>query len=82
MPKTIIADAAYGNEENYVYLKEKQIPGIVQDRTYHKEKSWAWKQDISKVGNWDYNEEEYWTCAGRAEAYLPVREPHAHRERL
>jgi hypothetical protein len=34
----------------------KEITLLGKFSTYHKEKSKAWKNDISKVDNWDYNE--------------------------
>jgi hypothetical protein len=31
--------------------------------TYHKEKSKAWQNDVSKIDNWEYREDEdTWTC--------------------
>lgn len=40
------------------------VATLVKYGTYHKDKSSAWKKDISKVDNWSYNEEEdSWTCA-------------------
>jgi transposase len=64
LPGTLIADAGYGGEENYAYLEEKQVEALVKYSTYHKEKSKAWKADISKIDNWTYNEtEDTWTCA-------------------
>ncbi|WP_419890281.1 IS1182 family transposase [Paenibacillus xylanexedens] len=63
-PKTVIADAGYGSEENYSYFEEQNIQAIVKYGTYHKEKTRAWKQAIGKVDNWSYNEsEDTWTCA-------------------
>lgn len=70
--KTVIADAGYGSEENYSYLEEKNIHGIVKYGTYHKEKTRAWKQAVGKVDHWSYNEtEDTWTCA--AGQTLPFR---------
>ncbi|MFM9277391.1 IS1182 family transposase [Paenibacillus jiagnxiensis] len=64
LPKTIIADAGYGGEENYAYLENEQLEALVKYSTYHKEKSKKWKQDISKLDNWQYDEaEDIWTCA-------------------
>lgn len=63
-PKTVIADAGYGGEENYEYLQDQQMEAIVKYSTYHKEKSKRWKNDISKIDNWDYDEKtDTWTCA-------------------
>jgi transposase len=64
LPGTLIADAGYGGEENYAYLESKQLEALVKYSTYHKEKSKAWKKDISKVDNWLYDEnDDTWTCA-------------------
>jgi hypothetical protein len=68
LPKTVIADAGYGGEENYAYLESEQLEALVKYSTYHKEKSKKWKQDISKLHNWQYNEiEDTWTCAAGRE---------------
>ncbi|WP_212963377.1 transposase, partial [Cohnella xylanilytica] len=62
LPGTIIADAGYGGEENYAYLESEEIEALVKYGTFHKEKSKAWQKDISKIDNWEYNEEEdNWT---------------------
>ncbi|PWW06103.1 DDE family transposase [Paenibacillus cellulosilyticus] len=64
LPRTIIADAGYGSEENYAYLENENLEALVKYSTYHKEKSRNWQKDISKVDNWQYNEvEDTWTCA-------------------
>ena len=34
--KFVIADAGYGSEENYDYLEENEITGIVKYTTYEK----------------------------------------------
>jgi transposase len=64
LPGTIIADAGYGGEENYAYLEDEQCEALVKYSTYHREKSKAWQNDISKIDNWQYDEaEDTWTCA-------------------
>jgi transposase len=64
LPQTIIADAGYGGEENYAYLENEKVEALVKYSTYHKEKSKAWKKDISKIDNWQYDEAtDTWTCA-------------------
>jgi transposase len=64
LPKTVIADAGYGGEENYDYLESEQLEALVKYSTYHKEKSKKWQQDISKLDNWQYDEvEDTWMCA-------------------
>lgn len=66
LPKTIIADAGYGGEENYEYLEGGQLESVVKYSTYHKDKSKKWQQDISKLDYWHYVEaEDTWMCAVR-----------------
>ncbi|MCG3084741.1 transposase, partial [Anoxybacillus sp. LAT27] len=36
-PERLIADAAYGSEENYVKLEEKHISALIKYHTYEKE---------------------------------------------
>lgn len=63
IPRTVIADAGYGSEENYAYLEKEEIKAVVKYGSYHKEKSTAWRADIGKIENWVYNEaEDTWTC--------------------
>ncbi|MEH7087194.1 IS1182 family transposase, partial [Neobacillus drentensis] len=65
LPKTVIADAGYGGEENYAYLEDEQLKAIVKYSTYHKEKTKKWKTDVSKVDNWTYDESsDTWQCPG------------------
>jgi transposase len=64
LPPTIIADAGYGGEENYAFLENEELEALVKYSTYHKEKSKKWKQDVSKLDNWKYDEvEDTWMCA-------------------
>ncbi|MHA0856532.1 transposase [Paenibacillus sp. CMAA1364] len=39
LPRTVIADAGYGSEENYAYLEKEEIQAVVKYGSYHKEKS-------------------------------------------
>ena len=62
-PKVVIADAGYGSEENYKYLEDKNIVGIVKYGMFHTEQSKKWKENIWKTDNWAYNEKEkYYQC--------------------
>lgn len=64
LPGTVSADAGYGGEENYDYLEQKETHAIIKYSTYHREKSKAWQNDISKIDNWSYDTElDTWTCA-------------------
>ncbi len=72
LPKVIIADAGYGSEEDYEYMKDKELEVYLKYNTYHKEKSREWHKDILLIQNWYYVEErdEYICGNGR---YLMFR---------
>jgi transposase len=62
-PKTVIADAGYGGEENYAYLENRRTKAVIKYSMYLKEQSRKWKQDKFKTDNWEYNaEEKYYVC--------------------
>ncbi|WP_342472262.1 IS1182 family transposase [Metasolibacillus sp. FSL H7-0170] len=62
MPKTVIADAGYGSEENYLYAigdeKEPRFNFLIPYGMYLKEKSRSYKKNSKHAKNWDYNEQE------------------------
>lgn len=62
MPKTVIADAGYGSEENYLYAlgdeKEPRFDFLIPYGMYLKEKSRSYKKNIKHAKNWTYMEEE------------------------
>lgn len=58
MPKNIVADAGYGSEENYEYIKENNLGNYVKYNTFHKEETRKYKNDIYKSANFKYNEKE------------------------
>ena len=61
--KTVIADAGYGSEENYDYLEEKEIIGIVKYSTYEKEIKRSFKKKTFNADNWKYDaEQKEYTC--------------------
>jgi transposase len=64
MPKTVIADAGYGSEENYVYSmgdeKEPRFEFLIPYGNYIKEQSRKYKKDIKNVKNWTYDEQNDW----------------------
>ena len=57
VPETIIADAGYGSEENYLYLYSNGHDPYIKFNTYHKEQLKKTKQDPFWSGNWPYVEE-------------------------
>ncbi len=60
MPKTVIADAGYGSEENYLYAigedKEHRFDFLIPYGTYVKEQTRKYKNDIKNARNWKYHE--------------------------
>jgi transposase len=61
LPKTVIADAGYGSEENYVALEEKEIDAYVKYNTFYKESKKRRKLSEKEkyyARNFQYVEEE------------------------
>ncbi|GIW50150.1 MAG: transposase [Anoxybacillus sp.] len=64
VPKHVIADAAYGSEENYVKLEEKNISALIKYNMYDKENTRKIKKNPHHQQNWTYiKEEDVWICA-------------------
>jgi hypothetical protein len=62
-PSVSVADAGYGNEENYEFLEKQGIKNYVKYNWFHKEQKRKFKQDISNISNLYYNkEEDYFVC--------------------
>ena len=63
IPKTIVADAGYGSEENYAYLEDIESEAYVKYNTFHCEQKKSYKLDPVNIANWTYNEEsDSYTC--------------------
>lgn len=62
IPKTIIADAGYGSEENYMYAigdeKEPRFDFLIPYGSYIKEQTRKYKKDIKNAKNWIYLEDD------------------------
>ncbi|MGP3608426.1 IS1182 family transposase [Anoxybacteroides rupiense] len=62
VPKTVIADAGYGSEENYLYaLGEERKPRfdfLIPYSSYMKEKTRRYQKDIRHASNWEYEERD------------------------
>gem|GEM_PF-5398476 len=62
MPTTIIADAGFDSEENYVYAvgdeKEPRFEFLIPYGTSVQEQTRKYKKDIQNAKNWTYCEEE------------------------
>jgi transposase len=62
-PKVVIADAAYGSEENYRYLENRRTVAVVKYSNYRKEKTKKWQEDQWVTEHWEYNKKEnYYIC--------------------
>jgi len=63
MPDTLVADAGYGSEENYEYLKNNNVEAFVKYQYFHKEQSKKWREDPYRTDNMPYNEnDDSYTC--------------------
>ena len=59
----IVADSGYESEENYLYLKQKQIASFIKPSNYEIKKKRKYKKDISRKENMSYFEEDdYYLC--------------------
>lgn len=54
----IVADSGYESEENYLYLKNKQIDAFIKPSNYEIKKTSKYKKDISRKENMTYNKAE------------------------
>jgi transposase len=62
LPKTLVADAGYGSEENYAYLEKKEVRPFVKYNWFYKEQK-GLKDDPYYVPNWPYiGELESYVC--------------------
>ena len=63
LPRTIVADAGYGSEENYAYLEKHRRTAVVKFNTYRLETTKKWKAQIHRVDNWTYDAvPDEWLC--------------------
>ena len=78
--KTVIADAGYGSEENYDYLEEKEIVGIVKYGTYEREIKKSFKKKTFNAENWKYDSElkEYTCPCGNPVPYKLTKKTKSH----
>lgn len=61
--KKIVADAGYESEENYVYLKANGQLSFIKPSNYEISKTRKYKNDISRIENMEYNEDEdFYIC--------------------
>jgi len=55
LPRTVIADAGYGSEENYAYLEGMGIEGIVKYPLFSKQQKRNWRKQRFRFENWRYD---------------------------
>jgi len=55
MPARVVADAGYGNEENYTYLEQAGVESFVKYPTFDRERKRSWQKKIYRVDNWPYD---------------------------
>ena len=58
LPEVLVADAGYGSEENYEYLEDNHVDAYVKFNYFHKEQTKKWQNNLNKVENLYYNEEQ------------------------
>ena len=59
----VIADAAYGSEENYRYLENRRTVAAVKYSHYRKGGTKKWQEDQWVTEHWEYNKKEnYYIC--------------------
>ncbi|MDT2528222.1 transposase [Lactococcus petauri] len=59
----IVADAGYESEENYSFIEENNQIAFIKPANYEISKTRKFKNDIGKIENLDYNEEQdFYTC--------------------
>ena len=59
----IVADAGYESEENYSFIEENNQIAFIKPSNYEISKTRKYKNDIGKIENMDYNEEnDFYTC--------------------
>jgi hypothetical protein len=67
LPRTIIADAGYGSEENYAFLEKKRIRAFVKYNMFRREGERSFRKQIYRKENMPYDEarDRYRCPAGR-----------------
>jgi hypothetical protein len=65
LPRNLIADGAYGSEENYHYLDGQKIEAYVKYPSFHFEKTRKYRADVFRSENLPYEEEtNTYVCPG------------------
>ena len=75
LPRTVIADAGYGSEENYAYLERSGIEGYVKYPLFSKQQKRSWRKQLFRAENWEYDpvRDEYLCPNQQRLTYLGIR---------
>jgi transposase len=71
LPRTVVADAGYGSEENYAYLEQVGVEGYVKYPLFRKQQKRSWRKQRFRIENWKYDptRDEYLCPAGQNLTY-------------
>ncbi|USG67780.1 hypothetical protein NDK47_11095 [Brevibacillus ruminantium] len=58
MPKTVIADAGYDSEENYLYAMGEEKELSFNSLIPYERENTSYKKDIRHASNWTYEEQD------------------------
>jgi transposase len=77
LPRNVIADSGYGNEENYAYLNQEQVGNYVKYNTFGKEQRPRYKPDPFAADQMEYDgEKDELICpAGKRLTYQYISHP-------
>jgi transposase len=75
LPRTVIADAGYGSEENYAYLERTGIEGYVKYPLFSKQQKRSWHKQHFRAETWEYDpaRDEYLCPNQQRLTYLGTR---------
>jgi transposase len=63
LPDNIVADSAYGSEENYVYLEQEQVGNYLKYNTFYQEHRARFKPKPFDANFWPYDaDQDKFTC--------------------
>jgi transposase len=75
LPRSVVADAGYGSEENYAYLEQIGAEAYVKYYLFYRQQKRSWRKQRFRVENWKYDptKDEY-ICPGQQRlTYLKTR---------